>query len=285
MGTARVVLAAGLGWRSALDAALESWTRGSEGGAMRSGTGRPHRVAPTESRSWIDGGGGPIVVLCATAATRESAEHLADRVRAQHGFGPVDVMTPPSAVSGIRGDRWTSVDVSGRGGRFDRVRVPRTVVEASSVALVATIDGRTEGVHPLAIGGLASYAHPRQAILARLDRGRTGVAADLAVAFAPDLIVTVGTVGGYAVAVGTTDLIAAELVGLALVQEQAGDDEAVGPWEDRLVQRATELRLGVRLPGEIDLVAVWAGPADGRGAAAVARLAAGARRRLGIPAP
>jgi hypothetical protein len=50
----------------------------------------------------------------------------------------------------------------------------------------------------------------------------------------------------------TGDAIAGELVCLALSEDLLPAGRAVAaPWEDDLVQRATELDLGVRYPGEI----------------------------------
>ncbi|MDQ3045097.1 MAG: hypothetical protein M3R06_08110, partial [Chloroflexota bacterium] len=64
-----------------------------------------------------------------------------------------------------------------------------------------------------------------------------------------------------ALVVVTKDLIAAELLGLALRRETADPDaNSPGVWEDPLVQRATELHLGVALPSMIKLTSGWAHP-------------------------
>ena len=66
-------------------------------------------------------------------------------------------------------------------------------------------------------------------------------------------------IGGHAGAdyllAATCDPVAAELFALALSEGVLGSDLAfTGPWEDPVVQRATELELGVVVPHQIELV-------------------------------
>lgn len=112
---------------------------------------------------------------------------------------------------------------------------------------------------PLAIGLWQYYVHPRLAIPARLSGDRAPLLADLATPFRPSLLVLIGNLQGYVVTVATADLVAAELVGLALRFATTESELRPRPWEDRVVQRATELDLGVRLPRQIDLAVVTAG--------------------------
>jgi hypothetical protein len=82
----------------------------------------------------------------------------------------------------------------------------------------------------------------------------TGLAAEIALALRPRLTVLVGALGPRSLVVATTDVVAAELAWLAL-RDDDGDPgrPAPGPWEDPVVQRATELDLGVRLPAQLDV--------------------------------
>jgi hypothetical protein len=85
---------------------------------------------------------------------------------------------------------------------------------------------------------------------------REGLTAELALAVEPSMILVVDQVPWLNawVAIMTTDQIAAELTGLASWQlRRTSADELPAPWEDPLVQRATELDLGVRLPSELAL--------------------------------
>ncbi len=227
---------------------------------------------------------GPILILPSAPGALDAALTLARLIREKHPAAGVHVLPAPTGIAAARPFRrgdWVAVDVSARGGRYDRVVIPRDLAEAGSLCVVSPVPvPRDRSL--LAIGALAQRAHPRHAVPARLDRGRLGVAADIALVFAPKLVLVAGEVAGRPVAVATSDLIAAELVGLALGREGDDGDEA-GPWEDPLVQRATELNLGVRLPAQIDLRPVWVGPGWGLGEAALRALVDRIRLRLGIP--
>jgi hypothetical protein len=68
---------------------------------------------------------------------------------------------------------------------------------------------------------------------------------------------------GYVVCMWARDLVAAELAGLGLwLANLPKERERIGPWEDPVVQRATELDLGVKLPSELTLRPIWIGDAD-----------------------
>jgi hypothetical protein len=83
--------------------------------------------------------------------------------------------------------------------------------------------------------------------------------------------------------VATSDQIAAELVGLAIRQaKRDAADEEVGPWQDPLVQRATELDLGVRVPAQIAIRATLRGPERVATATEFAALVADIAGRLGV---
>ena len=76
------------------------------------------------------------------------------------------------------------------------------------------------------------------------------------------------------------DPIAAELLALSLVDEDlTRDHQVAGPWEDDLVQRATELDLGARLPRDITVETT--GPRDGPVPATLGRILG----RIGIDFP
>lgn len=96
------------------------------------------------------------------------------------------------------------------------------------------------------------------------------------------MLVLVGELLGYVVTVATPDLIAAELVGLALRYPTAEPEPRPRPWEDPVVQRATELDLGVRLPSQIELSFVTVGAATSSSSEVVGSLDARIREMLGI---
>jgi hypothetical protein len=99
---------------------------------------------------------------------------------------------------------------------------------------------------------LAAFAHPRQRLATFLDSSRSGVGAEIALALRPHFVLLSGEFEGRLFAIATNDIVAAELLWLALAPSPAlGHDAAVGPWEDPVVQRATELDLGARLPDQL----------------------------------
>jgi hypothetical protein len=208
------------------------------------------------------------------------------------GIGAVEFVPPPQGGlfgrGGMGGDRLT-VDLRGRGARFESVTLPRAVATADERWLVVAAPGPGVGAESRPIAAIAAYAGRRQRIVARLARGgaEPGILADLAAAAMPAVVVVVGMVPGWAgaLAVATPDLIAAELVWLVLAEGIDQEDEPVGPWEDATVQRATELELGVRLPGQIDLRVGCPDQAGGGQAAALGRLGDRLRLQVGDSEP
>jgi hypothetical protein len=156
--------------------------------------------------------------------------------------------------------------------RLQRIALPsRLAAPGLNLAFTAALDGRGSTT-PLE--GLAQHTHPLQALAVRLDRRRTGIAAEIAAPLAPRIIVVALTAAGARWVFATPDRIAAELLTLAL-----RGDQAIGPWEDRIVQRATELNLGLRLPADLELRLLPDRAESGRLATIVDRV----QRRLGLP--
>ncbi len=177
--------------------------------------------------------------------------------------------------------RWLPVDLRRRGGRFDTVPMPASMVTADARWLVTSLPGAGIGRSSRPIWAVAAYAGTRTTIAAALARSSVepGAMADLAAAVPPALVLLAGRWGGRELAVATTDLIAAELVWLTLAEADGGEDR-VGPWEDATVQRATELDLGARLPSQLAPEAIHLG---GTVEPALQSLLDQLRLRLGIP--
>ena len=178
-----------------------------------------------------------------------------------------------SLVPGAGTESWISVSISGRGARLDLVRVPRGLVDS---VLAVAVDLRGERSP---IGTLARHVHPLESLAAGGTGSRSSLPADLSLAFSPRLVVVAGRVGSLEIAAATTDLIAGELVTRALQDD--GDER--GPWEDSLVQRATELQIGVTRPDEIRLLHRWAGPPGSPQGAALVALVDHLGLSLGLP--
>ena len=179
-------------------------------------------------------------------------------------------------------DRWVEVDLAGTGARVERVPVRREVAIAPALIGVGAI-GDAGDAGPLAFGLWLPFIGPRLALAARLGGDRAPLGADLAAAVRPRLSVLVGYMGTLLVVAATPDPIAAELTGLAIRHGAvAGPAELPRPWEDPLVQRATELGLGVPHPSYLELHPVWAGSVDSPAAQALDALADHVTDALGL---
>lgn len=234
---------------------------------------------------------GNLVIVCAgrSELERRAAQTIADLHRGLTGrtaliASPAGLFPSAQRRAGLARPGWVPVDAGDRGERFGRLLVRGDVAGAETLVAVASL--RLDRVErpPLALGLWPGFVHPRFALAARLGGDRLRLAAEIALAFDPRMILLVGQTTTQWLAVATSDRIAADLVGLALRAEHAASDtERVGPWEDPLVQRAAELGLGVRLPRQINLRTVWTGHANDDGAADLSALAARLRLVLGIP--
>lgn len=116
---------------------------------------------------------------------------------------------------------------------------------------------------PFVLDVFSRFLHPLDRARLLADRNRPGRAAEVNLAVQAGWCIVGGTAGAGHLLVVTHDVIAAELVALALSEHALGAAvDVTGPWEDGVVQRATELELGVRIPQQIGLVihgdAEWA---------------------------
>lgn len=152
-----------------------------------------------------------------------------------------------------------NVDVDAIAPRLRRVNLPAAIVDAASV--VAAIDARDDRtLRPELVLSLWSKLVPhRYRLAARLTGAHDGLTAEFLLARPPDSVLIVDRAGQSqgVLAVAGTDVIAVEVVALALREVNAAvPPSAPGPWEDHLVQRATELSLGCSGPVDIQISAM-----------------------------
>lgn len=205
-------------------------------------------------------------------------------------LNPRRTLSPPSSTASAwlrtLGSDWTAVDVASRASRLSRVWLPTELVNAPAVVLVNTLSGSSSARDPIAIGLWARYAHPRQRTGALLSDVRDGLTAEIALAAPPTLILLAAEWRGVHLLIASTDQIAAEIAGIAVRQSRsAPDDEPAGPWEHPLVQRATELRLGVLTPDAIAPSARWIGSNDHPAAQLFNAFASAIFARMGVAQP
>lgn len=169
-------------------------------------------------------------------------------VERHHPNGIITVC-PELPASRSPGPAWVEVPAPPGAHRFDRVRVPAWWSASNRRLLVTTLPGRTERSAQRPLLQLTALAHPLQRLAARLSRDHLASAAELASPWRTDRVVVVRSHRSQRLVIITRDVIAAELVWLALAP---GQDR--GPWEDPAVQRATSLDLGLSGPHQLRFV-------------------------------
>jgi hypothetical protein len=156
-----------------------------------------------------------------------------------------------------RGGYWTDVDIDARAQRLRSVRMPSTLVGAQRLLAINDVRGTRESRPTIAVGLWALFAHPVVRMGARFGGTTDGLTAEIALAVHPDRYVLIDSdrKQDFVFVLSTPDIVAAELLVLAL-RELRARFRGVGPWEDPLVQAATDLNLGVRNAEQIDIDAV-----------------------------
>jgi hypothetical protein len=200
---------------------------------------------------------------CSTAAAAPPWTPNGTIERILNTFSPLakhdPTIRPGSAPSSVFRGRgyWTDVDIDLDAQRLHSVKMPATLVGAQRLLAVNDLRGESAARPVVAIGLWALFAHPIVRAGARFSGARDGLTAEIALAVHPDryVIIESDRANGLTYAVTTADPIAADLVVLALRQGRARFRGA-GPWEDPLVQAATELDLGARTYDQIDIDAV-----------------------------
>ena len=209
-------------------------------------------------------------------STGESQDSLLSAVRsALHASGvTADVCVPAHGPGRMIRGAWTSLEIDAPDLPRRKVRIASGLVDAAPW-IICDVDAVAR-TGPFVLDVLSRHLHPFDRLRLLADRDRERSAADLNLAIRPVWNVIGGHAGtGYLLA-ATRDPVAAELVALAMSELALGPDVGyTGPWEDPVVQRATELELGVVIPHQIALT-IHGDPGDSR--AALERIAG----RIGV---
>ena len=178
---------------------------------------------------------------------------------------------------------WIDRPVLAPGATVRVATFPREVAQADHRIVVLRLNEEYRP-GPFVLDLPMRYVHPRQRMrmLASSDRG--ALAAEVASALSVELCVVVldrSDARSECAVIATTDPVAAELIALSLSELAAGVPRGfTGPWEDAVVQRATELQLGVLLPQQMRLIVGGAVAASPWAADVLHHV----RMRLGLPA-
>ncbi|CAN5623878.1 hypothetical protein BH23CHL5_BH23CHL5_17850 [soil metagenome] len=156
----------------------------------------------------------------------------------------------------LRRSRWVESELGDRAPRLTTVRLPIEVIEADAIVVVSSLMSWTAVRPVIAVGLWSLIVSPVHRLGAAITGHREGLTAEIALAVRPAVVIVVDRIPsiGLFAAYVTADQIAAELAGLTGWQlRQPGHREQTPPWEDALVQRSTELQLGVQLPSDLNL--------------------------------
>jgi hypothetical protein len=202
-------------------------------------------------------------VGCSTAAAAPPWTPDGSIERVLNTFSPLAssgaVIRPDSGPGSLfrRGGHWTEVDIDAGAQRLHAVKMPAALIDAQRLIAIVDVRGIDDRRPVVALGLWTLFAHPIVRAGARFAGARDGLIAEIALAVHPDRYVVIDSdrAHGLTFVIATADPIAADLMVLALRQGRARVRGA-GPWEDPLVQAATELDLGVRTFDQIDIDAV-----------------------------
>lgn len=176
------------------------------------------------------------------------------------------IVTPPSMLRSLipRQGEWIKIGLGQRSDRLDHVVFPRALFDSEMVYAVVNLDRPVKpGERPVvAIGIWSHFARTLERFGARISNEREGLSAEIALGMVARRYLVAARIRGMTFAASSPDPIAAELIGRALLRLRGTQNDAmVAPWEEPIVQRAAELRLGVRTPDDIEFITGWGGDA------------------------
>jgi hypothetical protein len=198
-----------------------------------------------------------IVFAAGTRADlREAVFDLLDDSQAVTTFNANPGVTSDLVTRGLRRSQWIDVDVDARAPRLRTVRLPKSLVQSEAVVGVADLRQVTRARPLIALGLWALLTAPAQRIGSLITGPREGLTAEIGLAIQPAalIVLTQLTASGPLICIMSHDPIAAELTALAIWQSRLPSTvDLPGPWEDPLVQRASELGLGATQPSQLEV--------------------------------
>ena len=207
----------------------------------------------------LESGTEPVLIL---PSSLRRADPLASAVR--HELRTIRVashlLLPPNPATSLigratrsSGGAWRAVELQAPGFPPSWITIPARLNGPESVWSVTDVDA-VGGTGPYVLDLVARYVHPRSRLRQLSSRRQSDAVVDVNLVAALSRCVVGKVLGDTTLVAMVNDPIAAELFALSLADEDLPRDRAVtGPWEDRVVQRATELELGVQIPQQIVL--------------------------------
>ena len=150
--------------------------------------------------------------------------------------------------------RWIDRPVVSESSQVSSIAWPQDVAQADHrIVVTDVVEIARKG--PFVLDLPARFIHPRQRMRLLSSGQRESLAAEVASSLPLDLMAVYMSHREGVVLAVTTDPIAAELTALAMSELCTGSPRSfTGPWEDPVVQRATELEMGVLLPNRIRII-------------------------------
>lgn len=202
--------------------------------------------------------GKALVLPSSLRRTDQVAPVVRDYLRQANVVSYLDLPANPIAEltrlgSMAAGGSWTNVSIAPQDAASRSIRLPERLLCGIPLWTVTDIDA-VSGRGPFVLDLLARYVHPMSRLRQLASRRRTDAVVDVNLAVRSSMSVVGKSFRNFMIVGATSDPVAAELFALALSDEDLPIDcAAIGPWEDRVIQRATELELGVRLPRDLHL--------------------------------
>ncbi len=235
--------------------------------------------AAIEAARFLSESLGPRALFLPSSLDRE--DHLVRALRRQLRTLSVasSVVVPqhPVLAAAVR-TGWRAVEISPLDKAAREVLLPARLLAGDRIVYATHVDTVARR-GPFQLDLLSRYVHPRGRIRQLVDPDRAGLAAEVNLAIRPEWS-AIGWSGSLGIVAATRDMIAGELLALCMAERLFDrTTEFSSPWEDRVVQRATELELGARTPDDIRIrVAGDAANASGELAVIVDEI----RQRIGI---
>jgi hypothetical protein len=192
--------------------------------------------------------------------------------------GAIQALCPHSVVFVSRTSaRSRRVAIAHPAALLRAVRLPEMIATAEHLICAVDLDEvATSG--PFVLDLLARCVSPLDRARILASRQRAARVAEVNLAKRIDVVIMSRTVDNERVFVATSDLIAGELAALTMSENEPDAKSSLQtPWEDAVVQRATEFELGARYPGDM-LIENRAGTSS----SAAASITAAFHLRIGI---
>jgi uncharacterized protein (DUF362 family) len=167
-------------------------------------------------------------------------------------------------IVGFEDGEWVRVSPQNAKNWPNGFRIPKIITTVDHVISVPVLHTHSIADHSLAIKNLVGIIHPTDRMLFHASANRDEMIAEISLAVKPDLTVIDGTksfiAGGPSkgtlknsqVYLASTDVLAADVTGVALLQKEGAKFKYDNPWESRQIKHFVTLGISTLKQDEID---------------------------------